>query len=445
MDEENATDKDISERAQKESVEETTSFSIFEEDVEDLIITSTDAKKPSKPRTNSKVKGLDNTSPPLFQTEIVSDSDSSSLDGEIPFSSYFSEQGYVDNPQSKSLDSKDQTENKFVSSQDDELFFINNQNEKSSSLLSSQIDETTNTKEDFSKSKPSMSKNNLHSELNSTTESQLKSYQVKKAIITGFVIAGMVLGALKLGSLASLALGMVVVLVAISEAYVAFRRAGYKPAALLGIVATAILMISGYYQGTSNLALIITLMIVFSFIWYLSGVLSSRPSLNIAITLLPFLWIGFLGSFIAFILSPTFSPNNYGVSFLLAAILNTAFYDIGGLFAGKRFGKHRLASNISPNKTWEGLLGGSVAVLLVSALIISNIHPWNLTSALILALAVIVVEPLGDLCESLVKRDFAIKDMGGWLPGHGGMLDRIDGLLFVLPTTYYLVILLHLR
>jgi phosphatidate cytidylyltransferase len=132
------------------------------------------------------------------------------------------------------------------------------------------------------------------------------------------------------------------------------------------------------------------------------------------------------------------------VAFLVGAVVATVGADVGALVIGGWRGRHPLAPHISPNKTWEGLIGGTVFAVLASAAITGQVHPFTPGKAAVLGLVAAVVAPVGDLCESLIKRDLGLKDMGSLLPGHGGVLDRVDALLFVLPATYYLVRVLHL-
>jgi phosphatidate cytidylyltransferase len=129
---------------------------------------------------------------------------------------------------------------------------------------------------------------------------------------------------------------------------------------------------------------------------------------------------------------------------LFGAIFVTVINDVSALFVGQSLGKHPLAKNISPGKTVEGFIGGAVVSIVLAYAILPEIHPWTHTSALVVGVALAIVVPVGDLFESMVKRTLGVKDMGELLPGHGGMLDRVDGLLFALPTTYYLVHIFHL-
>jgi phosphatidate cytidylyltransferase len=129
---------------------------------------------------------------------------------------------------------------------------------------------------------------------------------------------------------------------------------------------------------------------------------------------------------------------------LLGAVILTVSNDTGALFFGRWLGRHPLNRVLSPNKTIEGTIGGTVLTLVVAALLLPHMSPWTLKHALALGVALCVVVPLGDLFESMVKRTLGVKDLGNLLPGHGGMLDRIDGLLFALPTLYYLAHFLKL-
>ena len=115
---------------------------------------------------------------------------------------------------------------------------------------------------------------------------------------------------------------------------------------------------------------------------------------------------------------------------------------MGGLFIGKSMG-HRPVSAASPNKTFEGLVGGMAAAFIVSIVVVGmlKLGPWDgVGAALILGIGAAAAAPLGDLCQSLLKRDLGVKDMSSILPGHGGVLDRFDSMLFVLPTVFWLAV-----
>jgi phosphatidate cytidylyltransferase len=123
-----------------------------------------------------------------------------------------------------------------------------------------------------------------------------------------------------------------------------------------------------------------------------------------------------------------------GLSLLLWVFLVTWATDIGAFFAGRRFGKHKLAPSISPNKTVEGLAGGAVAAALFGGTWVwgTGLNPVLIVLAPLFALAA----QAGDLFESGMKRQAGIKDSGNWLPGHGGILDRLDGLVPVAILTF---------
>ena len=131
-----------------------------------------------------------------------------------------------------------------------------------------------------------------------------------------------------------------------------------------------------------------------------------------------------------------------GRDWLLLALLATFGSDTAAYFIGKAIGKHKLAPAISPGKTWEGAIGGLFGAVIVSLLFTLE-TPVQLSlgygQAIILGLAISVFGQLGDLVESLLKRNCEVKDSGKWMPGHGGLLDRIDSLLFVSATIWLYV------
>ena len=248
------------------------------------------------------------------------------------------------------------------------------------------------------------------------------------------------LAAFALGTVTSLILAIIVLTFAAGEFFGVLRRAGYHPATLLGLVGTVSLMIAAYDKGPAAVPLVLVLIIrvhpPLVPAGHRAGVGGGRhpppPCSTVG-------WISLLGSYAALLLSPSTYPDREGIAFLLGAIIATVANDVGALVVGGWIGRHPLAPSVSPNKTWEGLIGGAVFSVVVSAVIVGEIHPWTPGKAALLGLVVAVVAPIGDLCESLLKRDLRLKDMGTLLPGHGGVLDRVDALLFVLPATYYLV------
>ncbi|MGH9029845.1 MAG: phosphatidate cytidylyltransferase [Acidimicrobiales bacterium] len=264
------------------------------------------------------------------------------------------------------------------------------------------------------------------------------------AIATGVGIFAVTLLCLAAGTVATLVLSTVVVTLAVAECYAALRRTGKRPATLLGLVATVGLMVSVYAKGVSALPLVLVLLVMTSMLWYLAGAEQGSAVEGITTTVLAFAWIAVLGSFAALMLAPSQYPHRHGLAFMLGAVVAVVAADVGALVVGRWIGRHPLAAHVSPNKTWEGLIGGTVVAVVASIVITGHVHPWTPCKAAVLGIVASVIGPIGDLCESLVKRDLGLKDMGALLPGHGGVLDRVDALLFVLPATYYLVRVLHL-
>ena len=270
-----------------------------------------------------------------------------------------------------------------------------------------------------------------------------QSRDMPKALATGLALGAIFLAVCAIGATATLIFSTVLLVFAGSEFFLASRRAGYQPATLLGMTAIAALNLGAYWRFESAIPLILALTVTFTLLWYLTGVDRNMPIANTSITLFGVGYIGLLGCFIGLMLS-----DKNGVGMLLAAVLITVGYDTGGLLVGRLMGRTPLSS-VSPNKTMEGLLGGMAISFLTGVIVVGQITPFgqdpgDLGTAFVLGLVGALAAPLGDLSESMLKRDLGIKDMGSVLPGHGGFLDRFDALLFVLPATYFTARLLNL-
>ncbi len=261
-----------------------------------------------------------------------------------------------------------------------------------------------------------------------------------QAIGAAVVMAGVVLGALWIGPEAMLVVICGAALLAVIELFNAMRLAGLRPATLLGLLATVGFPVAAYFRGDVAFTVVMALSVVFGMLWYLAGADHERPVLNLSLTILGVLWIGGCGAFGALILR----QEEFGVQLLLSTIVIAVVSDTMAYFGGRAIGRRPFHS-ASPNKTWEGTMTGFVfAVFCAFAMAVmpfSTMWDGRFLGALALGAVVGIMTPMGDLAESLVKRDLGVKDMGTVVPGHGGLLDRIDGILFALPGAYFLAAL----
>jgi len=148
-------------------------------------------------------------------------------------------------------------------------------------------------------------------------------------------------------------------------------------------------------------------------------------------------YLGLLGATVAAMLAPSDGGKRV-LTFIILAICS----DIGGYFAGitlGRTGAHKLAPAISPKKTWEGFAGSALASIVAGAILLPALLHGHWWQGVVIGAAAVVAAVFGDLAESMIKRDLSIKDMGTLLPGHGGILDRIDSLIFCAPIVWLLL------
>jgi phosphatidate cytidylyltransferase len=255
------------------------------------------------------------------------------------------------------------------------------------------------------------------------------------ALITAGIVVGVAILCFEVGRTATTLLACVIIAIATVEFCVTLQQRGFRPATLLALVGAATLPLAAKHYGVGAFAIYFAVIVVFAMLWFLWRVTPGRPALGVAMTIAAFAYVGGLGGFAGLLLAA-----KDGIGLLLGVVLCTIAYDVLGYFVGSQFGKSPIAPEISPNKTVGGTVGGMIASVAVGLIIVPFIHPWDTGSGLALGVLVAFGAFLGDLCESMIKRDLDVKDFGTLLPGHGGILDRFDGLLFCLPIAYYLAL-----
>ncbi|MGB3681418.1 MAG: phosphatidate cytidylyltransferase [Rubrobacteraceae bacterium] len=245
---------------------------------------------------------------------------------------------------------------------------------------------------------------------------------------TALVLGPIVLGAIFLGPWAVLTLVLVVVGIAAYELAEALNPLPF-PAALGAGVAPVLLSIPYGAQGILAGGL---LSLPWALFW-LAGKPEARTLRALLALLLMALWVGGPMAHIGLISQ---QPN--GVLLILIAVVGPWISDSGAYFAGRFFGRHLLFPSLSPSKTTEGAVGGLLMTTLVVGLVTYLLLDFSAYEAAIFGAAVSLFSQTGDLFESILKRILDLKDLGNFLPGHGGMLDRIDSLLFTAPAVYYI-------
>ena len=270
-------------------------------------------------------------------------------------------------------------------------------------------------------------------------QSGVDGSELRSRVLIGAGLLALLVIAYKVGPAALVALATVVIVASVAEAYNMTRAPGFRPATLLGLVATVGCVLGAYWKGIGAIPVVTVLLFVGAMLWYVLGVVEARPLANVAVTIMVFVWVSLLGSFAAVLLQ---SPQGKGL--FLGAVLVAVAADICAFGVGRWIGSRPMAASISPNKTIEGFIGGIVGALIVGAIIGKTVPPWHgMKHGLVLGLVVGLIAPAGDLFESMLKRDLGIKDSGSILGGHGGLLDRFDGILLALPAAYFIATAFH--
>lgn len=262
------------------------------------------------------------------------------------------------------------------------------------------------------------------------------------AVVTGLVLAVLALVAIFISVAVFAVLAGAIVLIGQGEFYFALQKRHLQPATALGLVTGVLVLAAGYFSGEAAMLAVATLGLFATFLWFMTVPEPHRRNLtsNIGLTMLGVAWMPLFAGYAFTILT-----LDNGRELVLTFIGLTIAYDASAFAVGYFWGSRPLAATVSPRKSWEGAIGATLVVIALAVGIVAPTVPLLDTIARAVGAAVVVAvfAPLGDLAESLVKRDLGIKDMGSILPGHGGVLDRIDAMLFVAPAAVmYLRLLL---
>lgn len=270
------------------------------------------------------------------------------------------------------------------------------------------------------------------------------------AVATGVGLAVVFLGlTIFVGPLGALIFATVVLAVAGIEYFGKVTEKGYRPAVAPGVTAIVAAPLAGYWVGEAGVTMVVAFAFLAGALGFIGATsIESGPMPNMAITMLGVVWIGVMGAYAGMLLdfsnlSSTLYENGtpWGTDTLVLLAVGVVANDVGAYFLGSAFGRTPLRGWISPGKSLEGALGGTVLTLLVMVIIgLQDLSDtWSsMSHLLMLGVVISLLAPLGDLTESMFKRNLDIKDFGTVIKGHGGVLDRFDGFLFALPGVYYL-------
>jgi phosphatidate cytidylyltransferase len=255
-------------------------------------------------------------------------------------------------------------------------------------------------------------------------------------VLVAAVLLPLVIGVVYLGGWWLFGLGLIGGLVALHELYTMAREV--RPLVIAGYLGFVLALLGLQLGGVAWMVGGILTTLFFSFVVF--GLSHTRPSATAAfgVTLLGVVWVG---AGIGFLLLVRDIPD-HGFWAVMAVLFTVFAADTAAFFVGRSLGRHKMAPAISPGKTWEGFVGGVVAAMVAAFVVLYNDRDdfLSVPEMLLLGAAVALASVFGDLFESAVKRDLTVKDSGRLLGGHGGMLDRMDALLWAGPAAYYVIL-----
>jgi phosphatidate cytidylyltransferase len=260
---------------------------------------------------------------------------------------------------------------------------------------------------------------------------------LKQRVISSLVILPALLAAIWFGDPWFTFLVALSAILGAVEFYRMVRAGGGEPASSLGLLLVLAFILCAHWEDERVPPLLVTIAVLFPLIWSLWSPHRENAFLSWAWTITGVFYIGWAMSHFVLL-----REMEDGRDWVFISLLGTFAFDTLAFFAGRAFGKHRLAPVISPNKTWEGTMGGIVgsagAVILLA--LITGLDEIGYIKLIPLGFLIGIFAQIGDLSESMLKRSSSLKDAGALIPGHGGILDRLDSIIFTVVLVYYYVL-----
>jgi phosphatidate cytidylyltransferase len=243
------------------------------------------------------------------------------------------------------------------------------------------------------------------------------------AIASGVVLGIAIIASLVFWKPAFMLIVVAAVLVAVWELGHAFATGEIRIAREPVMAGGVLMVLVAYFFGAPALVTATAVTALVTMLWRLRGGIAGYV-MDTTAAVFTIMYVPFLGSFVALLLA-----EDRGAAAIVTFILVTIASDIGGYAVGVLAGKHPMAPVISPKKSWEGFAGSAVSCVVVGWLTVVYLLDGDWWVGVALGASAVVMATLGDLCESVIKRDLGIKDMSQIVPGHGGLMDRLDSLL----------------
>ncbi|WP_435744686.1 phosphatidate cytidylyltransferase [Nocardioides sp. SYSU DS0663] len=271
---------------------------------------------------------------------------------------------------------------------------------------------------------------------------------LRAAVASAVVLLAAIAASLLLWKTAFMLIVAVAVVVAVWELHKGFLVKGIDLPEQPLMVGGVVMVVVAYFFGAAALVTATAVTALVLMLWLLQRGITGYVQ-NATAAVFTLVYVPFLGSFVALLLSEggaSIGPSrggagldDPGVQGIVTFILVTIASDIGGYVAGVLFGKHPMAPVISPKKSWEGFVGSMVFTVAAGWALVVYLLEGEWWVGVCLGLIAVVMATLGDLCESVIKRDLGIKDMSQVVPGHGGLMDRLDSLLATVAPIWLLL------